>query len=208
MKKAIFLGIVIFVFGFFVWFFFFRFSLGEVKNYPSSGTQIIAFGDSLIEGVGSTKGNDLVSLLSTRLGTPIQNFGLAGDTTTTALERLPEVLDKIYDPKVVIILLGGNDFLKKIPREKTFANLSQIITAFQGRGAVVLLLGIRGGLIKDNFQNEFENLAQTYHTAYVSNVLSGLVGKVKYMYDSVHPNDVGYQKVADRVYPVFEKLVK
>jgi lysophospholipase L1-like esterase len=53
----------------------------QIKNYPPSGTDIIAFGDSLVEGVGATLGNDLVSTLSKNIGVPIVNLGHSGDTT-------------------------------------------------------------------------------------------------------------------------------
>jgi hypothetical protein len=40
----------------------------RVTNYPSSGTDIIAFGDSLVSGAGATNGNDFVSLLEKQIG--------------------------------------------------------------------------------------------------------------------------------------------
>src|SRR3990167_7953379 len=74
-----------------------------ITNYPSGGTDIIAFGDSLVEGLGSTNGNDFVSLLSRKIGQPIINLGHAGDTTADGIARLSE-LDN-YNPKVVLLLL-------------------------------------------------------------------------------------------------------
>lgn len=180
----------------------------EVKNYPSPNSEIIAFGDSLIEGVGSTQGGDLVSLLSNGIGKPIRNFGRGGDTTAMALERLPSVLQEVPNPQLVIILLGGNDFLRRVPREETFENMKTIITKFQDRGAVVLLLGVRGGVIKDQFKEEFEILHDTYKTAYVSNILSGLIGNPTYMYDSVHPNNLGYEKAAKRILPTLQRYIQ
>lgn len=180
----------------------------EVKNYPSVNSEVIAFGDSLIEGVGSTQGGDLVSLLSKGIGRPIRNFGRGGDTTGMALERLPGVLQEVPNPKLVILLIGGNDFLRRVPREQTFENMKTIITKFQDRGAVVLLLGVRGGVIKDQFKEEFDILHDTYKTAYVSNILKGLIGNPVYMYDSVHPNNLGYEKVANRVLPILQRYIQ
>jgi len=206
MKRTIIVAIVAVLIGIALWIVF-GFSPQEIRNYPSSGTEVIAFGDSLIEGVGSVDGGDLVSLLSEKTGVPIKNFGRSGDTTELALERLPVVLDEVPHPKVVIVLLGGNDFLRKIPKTQTFSNMEKIISSFQERGAVVIILGIRGGIFKDNFQKEFENLSKVYATGYVPNVLSGLIGRSEYMYDSIHPNNIGYKRVADRVYPVLSKLI-
>jgi len=177
-----------------------------IKNYPSSGETIIAFGDSLVQGVGSIEGNDFVSLLAARINTPIINLGRSGDTTAEALTRIDSVLSK--NPKVVMVLLGGNDFLKRVPKHEMLSNLEKIITTIQNRGAVVILLGVRGGLITDGYESDLKSLAETTGSAYVPNVLKGLIGDPKYMDDSVHPNNAGYVIIADRIYPVLEKMLK
>ena len=176
-----------------------------IKNYPSSGETIIAFGDSLIEGVGATKENDFVSLLSARINTPIINLGHSGDTTAEALARIGDVLSK--NPKVVMVLLGGNDFLKRVPKHEMLSNLEQIIITIQNKGAVVVLLGIRGGLIADGYESDLRALAEKTRSAYVPNVLKGLIGNPKYMDDSIHPNNVGYAIIADHIYPVLLKVL-
>ncbi|MEQ1500216.1 MAG: GDSL-type esterase/lipase family protein [Parcubacteria group bacterium] len=179
----------------------------KIKNYPSSGTDIVAFGDSLIEGVGaSSSQSNLISVLSKKIGRPIINLGVSGNTTSDGLDRISD-LDK-YNPKVVILLLGGNDYLKKVPIDATFNNLEKIIKNIQDRGAVVVLLGIRGGIFNDKFESGFENLQEKYATVYVSDVLDGLFGNTQYMSDAVHPNNLGYEKIADRVYPVLSKVLR
>lgn len=186
--------------------FFFIFGKTEIKNYPSSGTDIVAFGDSLVQGVGASDvSKNFVSILSRKIGKPIINLGVSGNTTADGLARLEE-LDK-YKPKVVLLLLGGNDYLKKFPQETTFKNLEKIITDLQSRGAVVVLLGVRGGLLSDKFEESFEDLSEKYDTVYVSNVLEGLITNSQYMFDGIHPNDLGYQKIADRVYPELKKIL-
>lgn len=179
----------------------------EIKNYPSPGTHIIAFGDSLVQGVGaSSEELNFVSLLSKRIGKPIVNLGVSGNTTRDGLARISE-LDK-YKPKVVLLLLGGNDYLRKVPEDETFRNLEKLIQDIQKRGSIVLLLGIRGGLLTDRFEQRFEELAEQNNTAYVSNVLSGLLTNEEYMADAIHPNDAGYRIISDRIYPVLKDLIK
>lgn len=179
---------------------------GPITNYPSKGTDIVAFGDSLVAGVGSTDGNDFVSLLSEKIGQPIVNLGHAGDTTADGIARISALDD--YDPKVVFLLLGGNDHLKKIPVADTRKNLAVLIQNIHARGAVVLLLGVRGGLFNDRFDTEFEELRDTYHTAYVADVLGGLFGNAQYMSDPIHPNNIGYKMIAERIYPVLMSIIK
>ncbi|MFA5841922.1 MAG: GDSL-type esterase/lipase family protein [Candidatus Paceibacterota bacterium] len=180
----------------------------KITNYPPKGDAIISFGDSLVEGIGAGDGKDFTSLLSKRLETPIVNEGVSGDTTEEGLSRIDAVLAKYPNPRVVLVLLGGNDFLRRVPREKTFQNLAKIIEKIQNRGAVVLLLGVRGGLLGDQYNSLFEGLAGQYHAAFVPDVLDGLLGRPEYMSDEIHPNDKGYGVIASRVYPVLAGLLK
>lgn len=176
-----------------------------ITNYPSSGVDIVAFGDSLIKGVGATDGNDFVSVLSEKIRQPIINLGHSGDTTADGLARVSQLNN--YNPKIVLLFLGGNDHLKKIPVADTRRNLATLIEEIEKRGSVVLLLGVRGGLFNDRFDTMFEDLSDKYKTAYVPDVLEGLLGDSKYMSDTVHPNDIGYKIISDRIYPVINELI-
>jgi acyl-CoA thioesterase-1 len=178
----------------------------KITNYPPKNKTVVAFGDSLVEGVGSTPGNDFISVVERSLGINIINNGTSGDTTTSALGRANNVIQ--LEPGVVIILLGGNDVLRRVQKEETFENLGKIIESFQEAGAVVILLGVQGGIIFDGYEKFYKDLSRKYGTAYVSNVLDGLIGNQKYMYDGIHPNDQGYAIIAGRVSPVLEKLLK
>src|SRR3990167_10233446 len=96
------------------------------------------------------------------------------------------------NPKVVMLLLGGNDFLKRVPKHEMLSNLEQIITAIQNKGAVVILLGVRGGLITDSYESDLRSLAEKTGSAYVSNVLKGLIGSPKYMDDFLLSHNIFY----------------
>jgi acyl-CoA thioesterase I len=171
-----------------------------ITNYPpTSDGPVVAFGDSLVSGYGSSSGG-FVSLLSQSIGEAIMNLGVPGDTTEGGVSRVEELLR--LQPRVVLVLLGGNDYLKRRPKEETFDNLSLIIGRIQDSGAVVVLLGVRGGVLGDNFDKEFKRLAKETGSAFVPNVLKGIIGVSEYMSDQVHPNDTGYQIIAERILPV------
>lgn len=174
-------------------------------NFPPSNSTIVAFGDSLIQGVGSTNNSDFISLLSQKIGKPIVNMGVSGNTTAMGLERIDAVIAQ--KPGTVIVLFGGNDFLRKVPKAETFANLGRIINRLQSSGAMVVLLGIRGGVLSDPYKAEFEKLSEGAKVVYVSDVLSGLVGDSRYMHDAVHPNDEGYKIIASRVYAAIKDMI-
>lgn len=188
------------------WFLFIRDDQKQIRNFPSKGTDIIAFGDSLIVGAGATEGNDFVSLLSKKIGLNIVNLGVSGNTTEDGLSRINEI-DQ-YNPKIVLLLLGGNDAIRKIPIETTFRNLEIMISKIQSKGAIVLLLGVKGGLLGDKFKPEFERISKKYYTAYVPNVLDDLFGDRRFMEDTVHPNNEGNRIIAEKVYPVLLPLLK
>lgn len=173
---------------------------------PTSGKRIIAFGDSLVEGRGATPGKDFVSVLARRLSTPIENAGHSGDTTGTALERLErDVLSR--NPRVVIVLLGGNDFLRRVPTGDTFRNLSTIVERIRARGAAVVLVGVSLGLFSDSYGDEYERLARRTSSGLVPDILDGILGRNDRMSDSIHPNDEGYRMMAERIEPAIRRLI-
>ncbi|OHB10231.1 MAG: hypothetical protein A3G05_01930 [Candidatus Zambryskibacteria bacterium RIFCSPLOWO2_12_FULL_45_14] len=177
----------------------------KITNYPSSGTDIIAFGDSLVEGVGSTEDGGFVRMLSQDLRITIINLGVSGDTTQSALSRLGQISK--YKPKVVIVLLGGNDFLQKAPEEQIFKNLDQIVVAIHRTGAVILLVGVEGHILTSGHEKLFRELAERRGTAYVPDILDDIFGQDDFMSDNLHPNDRGYRIMADRIKPVLEKML-
>ena len=184
-----------------------------VRSSPSraapatAGSSIIAFGDSLVAGYGASPGQDFVSVLSRRLRTRIINAGRNGDTTAAALARLDRDVLARY-PRVVIVLLGGNDFLRRVPRDQTFSNLSSIVERIRGRGAAVVLVGINPGVFVDPYGSPFEDLARRLEAALVPDVLEDILGHGELMSDTIHPNDRGYAMMADRVEPVLRGLME
>ncbi len=179
----------------------------EIKNYPSSKSgPVLMFGDSLVEGVGATAGNTLPDQLGKSIGISILNYGVSGDTTRDGLARLSPALKE--NPKVAIILLGGNDFLKKIPREETFQNLEKIVVAFQAQGSITVVVGVRSGIVSGGADEEYEALAERTGSIYASDVLSGVFAHSDLMSDALHPNDRGYQQIAERLTPLLSKYLK
>jgi acyl-CoA thioesterase-1 len=177
-----------------------------VVDFPIAGHNIIAFGDSLVAGFGASPGNDFVSILSNRLGHPIVNVGRNGDTTQTGLERLnQDVLSQ--DPRVVVLLLGGNDALRKVPVNETFDRLATMIDQIHQIGAAVVLVGVRGSLFGDRYEDAFAALAESSQVNFVPDILGGIFGHPSLMADAIHPNDDGNFLMADRLEPVLRALL-
>ena len=177
----------------------------KITAYPTSGTTIVSFGDSLVEGVGTTAGNDFTSLLSKRINQPISNLGVSGDTSADGLARIDDLFEE--DPKIVILCLGGNDTLKRVPVDTTYANLDTILKRITERGAGVVLLGIPGGLYGSRYDDMYETLAEKHGVAYVPGVMKGMLTNPDLMSDSIHPNDAGHLIMADRIEPLLRQVL-
>lgn len=157
--------------------------------------RIVAFGDSLVVGYGA-EGSGFVEQLSFATGITIDNEGVNGDTTGSALRRIDSILEKNAD--IVIVLLGGNDALRRIPITETETNLDNILTQIQESGSKIILLGVVGG-IPDPYASMYEGLAEKHEAEYVPNVLRGLIGRKEFMADGIHPNVAGHERIRERV---------
>ncbi len=187
--------------GFWLW------SADRRPAQPIAGERVIAFGDSLIQGVGASPGNDLVSVLSRRLNISIVNAGRSGDTTRTALARLDRaVLSR--QPRVVLVLLGGNDLLRRVPRDEMLENLDRIVTRIRERGAGVILATVEVGFFGASERRAYGALADRTSAGLVPDILGGVWGRQNLMADGIHPNDRGYQVMADRIEPALREMLE
>ncbi len=179
--------------------------LGPDASVPLAKT-VVAFGDSLTYGIGSTGGGGYVSILADELGMPIRNLGVSGNTTTQALARLPEATAE--KASVAIVLLGGNDFLQGVPAATTFKNLAAIIEGFKKAGTKVLLLGLTSEVAGNRDREYFDALAREEGVAYIPDILRDIYGVPAMMSDALHPNDAGYALMASRIAPVLKNMMK
>ncbi|HVE72223.1 MAG TPA: arylesterase [Thermoanaerobaculia bacterium] len=179
----------------------------RVKNLDSRGTTVIAFGDSLTAGYGAGEGEDWPTRVSASTSVPIINAGVNGDTTESALERLEDdVLAR--DPRIVVVGLGGNDYLRGIPLEATEANLRQIVSRIHERRAMVVLLGFRFPSLNANYEAMYERVADEEECLLVERTMKGILTDPKLKSDQIHPNAAGYAVMAERIAGPLKKLVK
>lgn len=179
----------------------------KVANLESSGSAIFAFGDSLTAGYGAQPGDDYPSKLSQRLSVPIINAGVSGDTTESALARIAtDVLSR--SPRIVIIGLGGNDFLRSVPIGTTEANLRSIVRQVQGAGAMAVLLEFTFPSLNADYEKMYERVAQEEKALLIEGVLSGILRDPALKSDEIHPNARGYDLMAERVAGPLGRLIR
>jgi len=179
----------------------------KIANRTHSGVNIVCLGDSLTQGVGASRGHDYPSLLSRMVGTTVINAGVDGDETADALKRLEsDVLAK--DPRVVVVELGANDFFDGQPLEQAFENLEQIVRQIEERGAMVVLVGVAPGPLGDALQPRYDTIIHKYHIAFVPKVLEEILTNPSLKdSDHLHPNDQGYELIAERIQRVVAPLL-
>lgn len=177
--------------------FYFMRSSPDIKNLHNPHTAIVAFGDSLTAGYGAPKGSSYPDVLAQKLGRPVVNLGLSGDTAVNAPSRLPQVLEQ--NPHMVLIEFGANDFMRSLSREAAVAAVAQMVDAVQAAGAVAVIVDT-GGPGMDRYTSAYKKLAKEKQAIFVPGILSGIFRDRRYKSDMVHPNAAGYAKVADKVY--------
>lgn len=174
--------------------------IDSIKNLKAgAGKQVIVLGDSIASGYGVEPNEAFPSVLSQELGLPIVNRGVSGDTTEMALKRL-ETDVIAAEPWLVIVELGGNDFLRKFAKAETEQNLRQIITKIQEKSAIVVILGMNLGLFTDEYKKIYQRVAEETNAYLIPESLKGILDNPRYrQQDLIHPNVEGHKLLGTRV---------
>jgi acyl-CoA thioesterase I len=102
-----------------------------------AGAKVLALGDSLTYGTGAA----YPAVLAGLTGWDVVNAGMPGDTSAQALQRLPELLDE-HRPALVLLGIGGNDFLRRLPEDGTRAAIASMAAQARRAGAQVMLIAV------------------------------------------------------------------
>jgi len=104
-----------------------------------------------------------------------------------------------YQPKLMIVCIGGNDMLRKFNAAQTRSNLRAIITAIRDRGIAVLLIGVPKPAMLASPPEFYAEIADEFHLPYEGTVLKDVVYSSDMKSDAVHPNAKGYRRMAEAV---------
>jgi acyl-CoA thioesterase I len=161
------------------------------------GATVLAFGDSVTYGLGADTGEDFPSLLAAQTGWKVINAGISGDTASAAKYRLADLLAQ-HQPELVIIELGGNDFLRRRPAATVKQDLRQIIDQSLSSSATTVLISVPElsvlratmGALAD--APIYEQLAEETGVLLVSDIFSDVLSDDELKADEIHPNARGY----------------
>lgn len=176
-----------------------------------AGSRVIAFGDSVTYGTGAGAGEDWPTRLAALTGWQISNAGVPGDTAEAAQARVAALLGD-SPPALVIIELGGNDFLKRRAAQAVKQDLRNIVGRFQQAGVQVVLvavpelslLGVLAGKPSDS--PIYRELAEEAQVPLIADVFSDVLGRPELCADRIHPNGEGYRVMAEGIFAALRKI--
>ncbi|HFC6354202.1 arylesterase [Neisseria lactamica] len=166
------------------------------------GSTVLALGDSLTFGYGANPDESYPAQLQKLTGWNVVNGGVSGDTSAQALSRLPALLAR--KPKLVIVGIGGNDFLRKVPEEQTRANIAKIIETVQKENIPAVLVGVPHitlGALFGHLSDHplYEDLSEAYGIPLFGGAWAEILGDNNLKSDQIHANGKGYRRFAEKL---------
>lgn len=175
-----------------------------VKVSPiSAQAKVLILGDSITAHYALPEQQGFAYLLARATGWQVINAGVSGDTASGGLSRLSALLAE-HHPSVLIIELGGNDFLQRQPNNTVKSTLRDLITTAQKQGITVILMAVPEfslaaalGSVSDS--PIYAELAKEHKIPVLANTLSAVLSNSAWRLDQVHPNAEGHRVLAERV---------
>ncbi|MDX1496034.1 MAG: arylesterase [Salinisphaeraceae bacterium] len=166
----------------------------------SADATILAFGDSITYGTGAKQDQSYPRQLANKIDRRVINAGVPGETTQGGLKRLPETL-ATTDPDLVILCLGGNDFLKRMDYAVTRSNLAAMLSLLKEQDIPVVMMavpkfgiGVTGNL---SAHKMYADLGKEFGVIVENDIISDVLSDGALKADPIHPNGKGYAEIAD-----------
>lgn len=175
------------------------------------GSRVVALGDSLTAGFGVASGEAWPDLLANRTGWLVINGGVSGDTSGGALQRLPALLEE-HNPVLVLVALGGNDMLRRLPEEETVANLGQILAAIKTHGAKPVLLATpkpsAAGAVFQNLSAAgfYRKVAEEQRVPLIEGAIAEVLSDPQMKGDPLHPNAAGHALLLQKIFDALKAI--
>lgn len=180
-------------------------SAEDIPNLDSPGRTIVCLGDSITSGVGASPGQAYPELLASQLGTAVINHGVPGDTAEGGLARVDAALAE--EPWLVVVELGGNDILNRIPPERTEAALRQIVERLLAARVAVVLVEVDVPFA-GRYAEIYGRIGDDYDIPVLEDTLGDILTDASLKADPIHPNAQGHvvlaEAMADEIEPLLE----
>jgi acyl-CoA thioesterase-1 len=180
---------------------------GQPEKLPAlpSGSVVLALGDSLTAGAGVSPEQAWPTLLATNTGWQVINGGVNGNTSGDALKRLPALLEE-HQPALVLLTLGGNDMLRRLPPQQIEENLVRMIVRCKAEGAQVVVVAtplpsLTGAVLRNLSAPEFyRQVAAAHQVPLIEDAIAEVLSDPLLKGDQVHPNAEGHAILAMKIF--------
>jgi len=159
---------------------------------------VLAFGDSLTHGTGATEAQSYPAQLEQLIARRVVRAGVPGEVSAAALARLPAVLEATA-PKLLILCIGGNDFLRNLSTSAAAQNVRAMVRLARERGVDVVLIGTPEKGILLTPPVFYGEIAEAFGIPYEGKVIGQVLRDSALKSDPIHPNAQGYRLIAERV---------
>lgn len=178
---------------------------------PTYEGTIVALGDSLTAGLGLAEDRAYPALLEKKLFSEgfnyrIINAGISGETSSGALSRIKWVISALK-PDIIILETGANDGMRGIAPDILKGNLDQILSIIKENDIKVILAGMKmfpnlGPEYGASFESVYTQMAQKHEVPFIPFFLEGVAGDDRLnREDGIHPNEEGYARIIENIYP-------
>lgn len=157
---------------------------------------ILAFGDSLTYGTGASPEQSYPTVLAKLSGRTVINAGVPGETTAEGLARLPLLLEE-NDPDLVILCLGGNDFLRRVDPAQTRANLVRMIEMIRAANIPLVLIAVPQLRLLSGNDPMYKELSRQFKLPIEDEIMADVLHARDLKSDPIHPNAEGYRRLAE-----------
>jgi acyl-CoA hydrolase len=133
-------------------------------------------------------------------GWSVINAGVPGDTAGQAVNRIGSLLDR-HAPDLVIVELGGNDFLRQRPERQVKEDLRAILHTCRDAGIRTVLVAVprlsllRAGIGALADSPIYRELADEEQVPLIAGVFSDVISDDGLRADRIHPNARGYREL-------------
>lgn len=178
-------------------------SAPKLAKLPADAV-VLAFGDSLTFGTGAQPEASYPAVLEKLIERKVWSAGVPGETSAAGLARLPSALD-YYQPRLLILCHGGNDFLRKLGDAHAAENLRAMIRLARQRGIDVALIGVPKPGLLPSPPDFYAAIAKEFGLPYEEAALKTIMRDNELKSDLAHPNARGYAKLAEAVAALLKK---
>lgn len=159
---------------------------------------VLAFGDSITYGTGAAAEESYPAQLERLIGRTVTNAGVPGEVSAQALRRLPAALEE-HRPHLLVLCIGGNDFLRNLGKEQVAANVQTMVAVARQSGVDVVLIGTPEKGFTLTPPAFYADIAEQLGIPYEGDVIGEILRDSTLKSDPIHPNARGYRLIAERV---------